>query len=79
MNVPPLFFAPNFLAIVFLFGILYAPCDLTLAYLLPSTTPSVGCACDGVDWTAGRYGRANVARVGRQEPATAAACNGRCN
>jgi hypothetical protein len=78
-NIPPLFFAPNFLAIVFLFGILYAPCDFTLAYLRPSTTPFVDCASAGVDWIAGRHGSANVASVGLQEPATATACNGRCN
>lgn len=78
-NIPPLFFAPSFLPIVFLFGILYAPCDLTLAYLLPSTTPFPFADGAGIDWIAGRMGMVKLARAGLYAPLMTAACSGRCN
>lgn len=70
---------------VFLLGILYAPCDLTLAYLLPATPFSAnrellpGVSKDGC--IAGRIGSAKLVRTTGLYPVvdSAAAWAGRRN
>lgn len=69
---------------VFLLGTLYAPCDLTLAYLLPSTPFSANREFPGVNddgCIAGRIGSVKLVRTTGLYPVvdSAAACTGRRN